>query len=117
MNHKFDWHDAPTFLQWLLPTAMGDSDDFEHLADITDAFSKCELGITLNGVALDAEKFLNAVSETMDAQTRRHARVLVDNLVDFEGLNDMVLSLQNAMDREIRKRLDAAGISISEWNN
>ena len=93
---------------------MGDSDDFEHLADITDAFSKCELGITLNGVPLDAERFLNAVSETMDVQTKRQARAMLDDLVGFAGINNMLLNIQEAMDREVRQRFEDAGISIDE---
>jgi hypothetical protein len=116
MNFKFDWQKAQGFVHWLLPTALAGLEDLEPLSELTDGFTKCELGITLNGVPMDAERFLASLEANYNNQTMRQARVMLDDLVDFAGINNMLLNIQEAMDREVRKRFDDAGIPIDEWN-
>lgn len=116
MNYKFDWQKSQGFIHWLLPTALADLADLEPLSVLTDGFTNCELGITLNGVPVDAEKLLASLEANYNNQTMRQARVMLDDLVDFAGINNMLLNIQEAMDREVRQRFEDAGIPIDEWN-
>lgn len=116
MKFEFDWEKVNKFIHWVLPSALGDDNDVEHLSHVTDGFTRCELGITLNGVELDAEKFLEALRWNYEDRTRQEARRMVNDLIDCAPLNDIMLDLQATMERVVREKMDAAGISMSEWN-
>jgi hypothetical protein len=111
---QFDWHKADEFLSWLIVSTVPRRDQaFERLSGITERFTRCKLEITLNGVPLGVQAFLDGVRHNIEYTGRQHARELVSD-VGLSEIEDAVSEARDAIRKTLRRRLTAAGVDLGE---
>lgn len=123
--HKYNWHKENregTFLSWFTSAAMSmavkydDPGFFEEMSKATNGFSECTVGITLNGVEVDAEKFVKRLDEAIDDSVTREAASLIRDMQPLQTLLDAASDLNDAISAEIKKKAEAAGLDVT-WED
>lgn len=119
---RFNWQDAPEgFLRWLLPTVVGElatlpggPELYDRLTDATEAWTRVELGVTVNGVAVPTGELVvglerwvaDTARDVADAWLRRNA-----------ALSETVTALevvQRVAAARLRELALAAGLDLDE---
>lgn len=122
----FDWHKTQnSFLGWILVvlvTEMKDAGSFEEINERSNSFSDVELGITINGVAVDAEYFVTRLEEAFKSNAKREASRMVSELAPLTPLRDFTEKLEetlsgydSAIRRHVEKLVKDQGIEVYEW--
>jgi len=103
-THTFNWHDEPEHS--FLKNAMlhfvvnsrergDDREMFNELEHRTDKFAHVELGITINGVEMDAKAFMDRLDQGVDwAVERRTKEALTEKVPGFDELTETVAELE-----------------------
>lgn len=91
----YDWQSEPDgFKKWLLPTVLGDviQDDavFDDLRTRTDDWRNVRFVVVVNGIEVDAERFLNVLERTIEWSAEKAARRRVDAIRDLTALREVV---------------------------
>lgn len=126
---RYDWqateHAAggvKGFLRWLLPTVIPYQDPriMEELREATRNFTDVELGITVNGIPVDAGRFLRGVDENMDLAVNAQARRVLDEVGRFDELRRVLDDVGSAARLAVERTLDRAGfempVSRDDWD-
>lgn len=91
----YDWQSEPDgFKKWLLPTVLGDviRDDavFDDLRTRTDDWRNVRFVVVVNGIEVDAERFLNVLERTIEWSAEKAARRRVDAIRGLTALREVV---------------------------
>lgn len=91
----YDWQNEPEgFKKWLLPTVLGDviQDDavIDDLLTRTDNWHNVRFVVVVNGIEVDAERFLNVLERTIEWSAEKAARRRVDAIRDLTALREVV---------------------------
>jgi hypothetical protein len=120
-KHRFDWHaeekGGGSFLSWAVLTMVSgarEDDLFDELAEKTGSWKDVELGITLNGVEISAEKFMKRLDQAIDSAVEHEAAKIVAGIDRLRELDDLVARFTAAVKEEAAKAALAAGIRIEE---
>lgn len=115
--YVFDWHDAKrdSFLYWLIPTLLGPVTNgrLMEFSDLTEKFTKVELGITINGVAVEPKPLIESIERNYDYHVSQSAESLIKEI----GMDDLVKFLNDAQGEVInllKQKLVDRGIKISD---
>ena len=125
----FNWHetnrtsgDFDTFLNHFLVTVttserLGDDDTFDAVMEASDGARNVEVGITLNGIAVDADAWLRYMDEATDRWSRQRAEAIlkerVGDLMDvFDKQRDIIESMMDDARVQVRESLTKAGITL-----
>jgi hypothetical protein len=114
----YNWQAEPEgFLKWLLASIIPKNSDFEKLSDATDKFSNIELSISVNGIEMDAEAFLNGVQRIMNHNVELEANSLLSQFGRFDELREMLDAAEYAAKKAIEDELTKNGISIEIYED
>jgi hypothetical protein len=125
-THTFDWHEenkADSFLAWAVLTVMpsgtkNDTGFFNELSVATDNFTKCELGVTLNGVQIDAEKFIGRLDKAVDSAVEREAKKIIEEMPRLHELHEVLYNFERELKERVIRLANEAGIGLEgeEWD-
>jgi hypothetical protein len=122
---SFDWHaergnhGRESFLYWMVITVLSgmrdeNPDIFDRVAAATNKLADVRITMQINGIEVDARGFIDLVEQNMRHQATVEARRLLDELIDFGGLSEMVNDLQRSVQSELRHRLAGMGMELPE---
>lgn len=116
-TYVFDWHDAKrdSFLYWLIPTLLSpvSNGKLESFRELSEQFSRVELGITINGVTVDPKALVESIERNYDFHVARSAESLIEEI----GMDDLVKFVHDAQSEIIKllkQKLVDKGIKISD---
>lgn len=120
-THTFDWHKENqdnTFLAWALVTFAGfttlGEEAYDRLSEATDKFQNIELGITVNGIAVDAEAFMKRLDQAVDSAVESEARKMIANMPRLNELFESVYDFEAAFKEQIIKLATDAGLEMDQ---
>ncbi len=115
---RFNYQDSPeTFLKWLLLATVPaeDKELFDDLSVRTKNFTEVELGVTINGTPVDAEKLINFLERSLQYRAEDAADRRLENL-GLTLLIDKIEEAQADLIREVKDRLEHEGIRLRRFN-
>ena len=128
-THTFDWHAenrasggmTGTFLAWMVTTLIPiqreqtGEDLFEQIRDASEGFTKVELGITINGVPVDARAFADRLDKSIDWAVDREAKkMLLERVPRIQEIEDAVAGFERSIKEHMVRLAEEAGFEISE---
>jgi hypothetical protein len=117
----YNWQTEPEgFLKWLLVSIVprdSDVEVFEKLSDATDKFTNIELSISVNGIEMDAQRFLDGVQRNMNHNVELEANSLLSQFGRFDELREMLDAVEYAAKKAIEDELTKNGISIEIYED
>lgn len=120
-THTFDWHAEPdgSFLHHALLMMMPDPgedhrDRFNELGEATENFTRVELGVTVNGIPMDAEKFMRRLSETVESNIKYEAEKIIQEMPRLHQLYETVQDFERAFKERVFALAAEAGIEMRE---
>jgi len=120
---RFNWQDkynsSDTFLKWLLPTVLAgvDRETMDALSESTDLWTEVELGVTVNGVEVDARHFIESLEKNLTRMSNKAARHLVHGHLSLSLLIEDVAQLELNLRNHIRVWARQHGIDIDEHDD
>jgi hypothetical protein len=99
---KYNWQaesNRTTFRSWLVPTVLADDrseERFEQISAATNKFTEIEFGITINGIPVDADAFLDGVEQNMRHQANDRAAEIIRESEQLDSLQSLLASIQSA---------------------
>lgn len=117
----FDWQamNQDEFLYWALPSILsGISEaDLERFSEATNKFTNVEIGMTINGIPADGERFLIRLNETMEDRIKKEAARIVAEHTRLTQVEEIVESIMTTAKEAINDDLRAIGIESrrEEW--
>lgn len=102
MTFKFDWHARDEdFVKWLFVHLIANktgTDQFDQLSAATDKFTNVKLTMQVNGIELDAQRFIESVEDAYRQHAENTAKRMVDEAIpDLYQLTDAVETAQQAL--------------------
>lgn len=124
-THTFDWHAEPSAsffhhaVLWMVTnersTRAQNDQLFDKLSELTDKWSSVELGITLNGVEMDAKAFIERLDKAFDWAVAEDAkRIVIESIPGLDKLIDTVSDLERQVQQTAIKLAADAGYDISD---
>jgi len=96
------------------PVAINDSGKWDELEKATDKWSKVELGLTINGIPVDAEYAFGRIREEMSRQAELKAKEYLENVAKVYDFENFVEELTKSLESGIRSLAAERGITIPE---
>ncbi len=118
--HTFDWHAEAdqSFLGWAFLHFAGFSEigreKFDRVSDLSNRFTNVELGITVNGVEMDAKAFIDAVDQAMNWAVEREAAKMIASSAQLHGLHEALQDLERGVKEHAIQLAAEAGIELTE---
>lgn len=119
---RFDWQDLPEdeFLKWLVPTllAYAGGDTVKLLGELTNQWRDVQLGVTINGVEVDAKHFVASLQRNLTRLTEDAARDLLNDRCGLREVTELLVDLERGVKRQVRDRARQLGVSLDdgdEW--
>lgn len=117
-THTFDWQKEGegTFLKWMMLTVFDTRDQplFDELSEKTDHFQAVELGVTINGIPVDAKNFMERVEEQMDWAVGREAEKKVKAIEGLPELYKILGDLERGFKAKVTEACAKAGVKFDE---
>lgn len=118
LSYKFNWHDESRgdFWSWIVVMMVsrdretGDK-QFEHISDITNKFTECEITMQLNGIDVDAKALLERLRDNMEHEATKEAQRIVRSLPHFNEIEEVLSDAQHAIQRDLLGSLQRIGIA------
>lgn len=110
---RFSWPtEKNQFLRWLMPTVLAGlpREEFERITELTDRWSDVRLTIAVNGVQVDAGRFVESVKMNMDRGVADEAAKILLERTSIEAFDKAVLTARRAL----VDQLTAAGLELCE---
>lgn len=123
MSHKFNWHDEnekDSFLGWVVVNLLSDKrrkddhDEFERLEKATDSWRDIELGITINGIEVDAEAFVHRVEESRNWAIQRGVAEKMRDIPELVELDNTISRFREAVEQKMHQIAAEHDIEIPE---
>lgn len=116
---NFNWHelDDRGFLSWMIVELLGENKDisFDEISERSDNFKNVELAISINGIPVKSDVFVQRIEQIMDDNVGREAQKLVNDMApDLTALHDDIGDLQHKVHIKINEFLEANGLSKLE---
>lgn len=111
---NFDWRDEQhrdAFLEHLLPTLLhrpGQPEDvfdpgfIDEISAVSDDFRDVRVTVQVNGIEVDAERFLRRYVESFEGSVESAARRLIEDADTFLGIQDALTELVENVERARR---------------
>lgn len=118
----FDWAAQPhsSFLHWMLPHLLPDGqqpDIVERISEASKKLSEIELTVLVNGIEMNAERFMESVDRNMRFHASREARRMVDEFGGLPELEDTLRQVGRSVRRAVEQRMAEAGIELPDSDN
>src|SRR5687767_5422858 len=122
----FDWQKHATqsnsFLGWILPELLVSAtpEQQEEIALKSEAYSKCEIQILVNGVEVDSKNFLEAVEQNLEIMATREANRMLSDFSGLSKIQGLLEALQRHLIIETRDLMGYHGIELpprDEWDD
>lgn len=118
MKHTYDWQEeGETFWKWLVPSLISREqfdEQYDALSEATDRFTNVEIGVTINGIEIDAKQFFEGLDERLDYEVRREAKDMLDESERLNELNEVVYEFTQDVRRAIQKAAREHGIEVEQ---
>jgi hypothetical protein len=117
---EFDWHARKQdFVKWMFVHLISGNREqdpkFEKLSEATNKFRNVQLTMQVNGIELDAEKFIEYVEHSIKTYSKNAAkRIVEDSIPDLEELQEAVYNAQRALADKLKNSLTPLGITWSD---
>lgn len=122
----YDWSErspnSGDFLTWFLPNVLTDPDGgspdnerFEQIAKATDDYRNVEVGITINGIPVNAKAFLDGVERNMHYQAQVRAQEIVRRNEKLFELDELVGQLTDAIKEAAHNA--TRGTELEGWDD
>lgn len=117
---KFNWHelDHDSFLSWMVINLITDQqaeyDGYEALRKATNDFTQVDLVITINGIPMGVEHFVEAIRKNMTRFAEQAAREQLSDMAELKRLRDSVVALEDALSLKISDYAQAVGLELDE---
>lgn len=111
----FNWHEErerDTFKSWALIAMLKDG-QIDELREPTNGYTEVEFGLTVNGVAVDADKFFRRLEEERRASIEVRAAKLVAETAELSNLYELLNTVQAAARAAVLRACD--GTPMSEY--
>lgn len=119
MKHTFNYHEEErdSFLQWVMVHLVGGNrEEFDHLETLTDGWKNIDLGITVNGVEMDAKAFLKSLEEIRKASIKREVEWHLKNMPDLTDLDEVISDFTAGVKEKVSQIAEKHGLEIpEEW--
>lgn len=118
MSKPFSWHDLPEgFLKWMIVNLMPkwnkiDNELWEQIKVATEKHTNIVLTIQINGIEVDAMKFVDSVKYNMDRAVVREAQRIVEEETVFNEITSALYDLEKTVKGHLRYELRKAGIEL-----
>lgn len=116
-TYVFNWHEAErdSYLYWLIPTLLGPltKGKAETFSDLTDKFKQVELGMTINGVAVDPKGLIDSIERNYDYHVARRAQEIIEE-IGMDDLVEFLTSAQAEVIKLLRQKLATKGIKMED---
>ena len=94
-----------TFRSWLLPTVLSRNEQFDAISDATANFTDIDFGITVNGIPVDADAFLDGVERNMRHFANERAAEMIKMIKEslhLNALHELMMTIEAAADDAVR---------------
>lgn len=116
---SFNYHEEPNkFIRWALALLIaGQHDKFDELSKKTDSWKNVDLKISINGVEVDSNYFMESVESNMKYWSGQKAAEAVENVMDNvrEKIDKIDTMLSEVSDFVKRKLEDELGVKFPEY--
>lgn len=121
---KFNWQKEPEgFLKWLIPHVLPKDDPkatmsaVDQLSKATDKFTNVELTMLINGIKVDARRFLTRVEQNMEYYARQEAARMLNEIAGFDEVQERLDTIRMHFISEVESTFRKHGIELPEWND
>jgi hypothetical protein len=113
---RFDWTKEPrdSFLNWFVPVAVGGSDIVALNLKDPDWTTHIELTMQVNGVEVNAQRFMERVRENMHYYAQSYAADLVNEIGRLDEATQILEDVGNHVRGEVINRLREHGVELPE---
>lgn len=124
MKHTFDWqkeergYKNSSFLAWFLPHVLvkTDTETMSQIAEKSNKYQNVEIGITLNGIEIDAKDFLEGLEDVIMGQAEAEAKEALTSLDYLNTMREEIDRLEGYLKRGVDEAAETLGIEINSWN-
>lgn len=122
MANTFDYYaDSNKFICWALINMLGEAreagrdaeeDFFEELKRRSNTFSEVEMSIKLNGLEVDATKFMERIDQLIDRMVERKVQEKLEGIQEITEVEDELAELRNVLKQRVNQLADKYGIEL-----
>ena len=132
MKHVFDWqkeereYNDRSFMSWLFTKLITHIDDYNvpgkanevinEISEKSDKYSNVEIGITVNGVEVNATEFLEDLERVIKGEAHREAQEALRSLDYLDKMHEEVDRLTEYLKRGVDEAAESLGIQVSSWD-
>jgi hypothetical protein len=113
MTNTFDYYaDSKSFLGWALINMLGEAreagrdteeDFFEELKRRSNTFSEVEMSIKLNGLEVDASKFMQRIDTLIDTMVERRTAEKLEGIREITEVEDELAELRDVLKQRVNQ--------------
>lgn len=94
---KFNYHErADEFIGWTLVSLIaGDKTNFEELSEKTNKWNEVDLKVTINGIEVDTEHFMESMEGNMKWWAEKKAQSMMEDIMD--GVREEVDKVEDVL--------------------
>lgn len=79
----FNYHDRSNeFIGWALVSLIAGTDKFDELSEKTDGWDKVDLQVSINGIKVDTENFMESMQGQMKWWSEKKAASMMEDVMD-----------------------------------
>jgi uncharacterized membrane protein YgaE (UPF0421/DUF939 family) len=122
MADTFDYYaNSKSFICWALINMLGEAreagrdaeeDFFEELKRRSNTFSEVEMSIKLNGLEVDASKFMQRIDTLIDTMVERKTQEKLEAIQEISEIEDELANVRHILKQRVNQLADKYDIGL-----